>query len=619
MSNIAIILVSESSRALAESVAAGGFSDSGHFFCPRDEKPEQRSVRIYTKNEIGPYVPYLKEHWEEFDAVVFIGALGICVRSIAPALRNKYRDPAVICVDSTGKFVIPVVSGHVGGANDLARSIAAHIGGTAVVSTQSDNEGLWALDVLDRCMGWQVESTPSLMNRAVFAFVNRRPTALLLEMQDPGTAYLERTCPSHAKVLYSREALDPKSFELLIAVTPRLLPEFPESLTVLTFRPPVMHLGFGCRKQCDPAGIPEYIEARLQDAGFSPMSVASIGTIEIKKDEPLLDALLSRWPHVHKEIHSAETLAVIEVPNPSEKALEATGSAGVAEAAALASSHGGPLMIEKQKGKLAEGNDFTFALAQEASTVRAGHIEIVGAGPGDPELVSVRGKRFLEQADLILYAGSLVPVELTHYAKPGCTVRSSASMDLEEQFALMKDFYDRGLLVVRLHTGDPCLYGAIQEQMAFFDRYGMDYHITPGISAFQAAAAALRSQFTIPEKVQTIILTRGEGRTPMPEREQLHKLAQSQSTMCIYLSAGIVEEVQTELLQAYPPETPVAACYKLTWKEEKIYRGELRDLAKIVRDNNLTLTTLLVVGEAIGNREGLSRLYAHEFKHLFRQ
>ena len=126
-------------------------------------------------------------------------------------------------------------------------------------------------------------------------------------------------------------------------------------------------------------------------------------------------------------------------------------------------------------------------------------------------------------------------------------------------------------------------------------------------------------QFTIPEKVQSIILTRGEGRTPMPEKEQLHKLAQSQSTMCIYLSAGIVEQVQEELMQAYPPETPVAACYKLTWKEEKIYRGELKDLAKIVRDNNLTLTTLLVVGEAIDNRKGLSRLYAHEFKHLFRK
>ena len=218
----------------------------------------------------------------------------------------------------------------------------------------------------------------------------------------------------------------------------------------------------------------------------------------------------------------------------------------------------------------------------------------------------------------VLYAGSLVPRELTLCAKPGATVRSSASMNLEEQFALMKEFYDRGQFVVRLHTGDPCIYGAIQEQMNYFDRYGMSYHITPGISSFQAAAAALRSQFTIPEKVQSIILTRGEGRTPMPEREKLHLLAQSQSTMCIFLSAGIVEQVQAELLQAYPPTTPVAVCYHLTWKDERIFRGNLGELAKLVRDNHLTLTTLIVVGDAIDNREGLSRLYADEFKHLYR-
>jgi len=222
----------------------------------------------------------------------------------------------------------------------------------------------------------------------------------------------------------------------------------------------------------------------------------------------------------------------------------------------------------------------------------------------------------LEKADLILYAGSLVPKELTLCAKAGATVRSSADMNLEEQFALMKEFYDKGLFVVRLHTGDPCIYGAIQEQMNYFDQYGMDYHITPGISSFQAAAAALYSQFTIPEKVQTIILTRGEGRTPMPEKEQLHKLAQSQSTMCIFLSAGVVEKVQEELSRHYAPTTPVAACYKLTWKDERIYRGQLKDLAKIVKENHLTLTTLLVVGDAIDNRKGLSRLYADEFKQL---
>ena len=363
----------------------------------------------------------------------------------------------------------------------------------------------------------------------------------------------------------------------------------------------------------------DYIDKYLVDKGISPLSIKSVSTIDIKKDEAVI-AELAQWKNVeYCNIYTSDQLKNIEVPNPSEKVREVTGVAGVAESCAIKAADGGKLILEKQKAKLSEASDFTFAVAIDRGALRGGHIEIVGAGPGDPDLVSVRGRRFLECADLILYAGSLVPKELTFCAKPGCVVRSSASMNLEEQFELMKEFYDRDKLVVRLHTGDPCIYGAIQEQMAFFDRFGMSYHITPGISSFQAAAAALRSQFTIPEKVQTIILTRGEGRTPMPEKEQLHKLAASQSTMCIYLSAGIVDEVQKELLMAYPPETPVAACYKLTWKEEKIYRGELKDLARIVHDNNLTLTTLLVVGEAIDNREGLSRLYADSFKHLFRK
>ena len=184
MKQIAIILVSESSLPLARSVA-GEIALSG-----------RNAVVIYTKNEvpgctaIGPYAPFLKAHWPEFEAVVFIGAMGICVRSIAPALKNKYQDPPVVCIDSTGKFVVPVVSGHVGGANELARQLARTIGGQAVVTTQSDNEGLWALDVLDRCMGWQVETTPARMNRAVFAFVEKKPTALLLEARDLGTDYL---------------------------------------------------------------------------------------------------------------------------------------------------------------------------------------------------------------------------------------------------------------------------------------------------------------------------------------------------------------------------------------------------------------------------------------------
>jgi len=312
---------------------------------------------------------------------------------------------------------------------------------------------------------------------------------------------------------------------------------------------------------------------------------------------------------------TADELSAVDVPNPSATVAKHVGTPSVCEAAAILGSNHGKLVIPKVKGK-----SWTAALAISREHLRQpqGRIDIVGAGPGDPDLISVRGRRLLEQADLILYAGSLVPRELTDCHKVGAIVRSSADMTLEEQCQLMKEHYDRGHRIVRLHTGDPCIFGAIQEQMQFFDANQMDYSITPGISSFLAAAAELRSQFTIPERTQTIILTRGEGRTPMPPREKLHLLARSQSTMCIFLSAAIVDDVQQQLLQEYPEDTPVAACYHLTWPDQRIYRGVLRDLARIVHDHQLTLTTMLVVGEAIDNRQGLSELYSKHFTHLYR-
>ena len=553
-------------------------------------------------------------HFREYDLFVFIGAMGICIRSIAPFIKDKYTDPAILCVDSTGRFVISVLSGHIGGANDWARRVAAITGGEAVVTTQSDNTGLWALDTLARRFDWRTAASHAEMNRMISLFVGNEPTALLLDVKDRGTDYLERTLPEHVSVFYRFEDIRPEAFRFIIAVTPFI---YTTDVPILYYRPRVLHVGIGCRRDSAPEGVAEHMAAVMEAHRLSPLAVRSVATIELKKDEPLFHALAQTW-EAEKHVYRADELADITVPNPSQKVFDTTGVWGVSESTAQRASGFGPLVMEKQKGVLSASSDFTLAVALDADAQRGGFIEIVGAGPGDPELVSVRGKRLLETADLILYAGSLVPRELTEYAKPGATVRSSAGMTLEEQFETMKAFYDRGLFIVRLHTGDPCIYGAIQEQMAFFDRYGMRYHITPGISSFQAAAAALRSQFTIPERVQTIILTRGEGRTPMPEREKLHLLARSQSTMCIYLSAAIVDDVQAELLQAYPPETPVAACYKLTWRDERIYRGQLKDLAQIVKENNLTLTTMLVVGEAIDNRQGLSHLYASDFKHLFR-
>ena len=562
-------------------------------------------------------------HWTDFDAFVFIGAIGICVRTIAPYVEDKHSDPAVVCIDSFGQHVISVLSGHIGGANELTVRLAEALGVGPVITTQSDIAGLWALDTFEHRYDWPIASEDE-MNDCIAAFVNKKPTALLLEVRDKGTDYLERTMPPHVTLIHDISEADPKKFSLIIMVTP-FIRYVPKGMLELHFVPKIATIGFGLAHHPDDyEDIYDQIDEAFADRGVLPCA-KQYCTIDVKADEPFIDEL--RMYEENVNFFTAEELATVDVPNPSTTVQKHVGTPSVCEAAAILGSDHGELIVPKIKGK-----NWTAALAiprenlRPANSVLSGspaekrpHIEIVGAGPGDPDLISVRGRRMLEQADLILYAGSLVPKELTDCHKPGAVVRSSADMNLEEQCALMKEFYDQGKQIVRLHTGDPCIFGAIQEQMAYFDANDMDYHITPGISSFLAAAAELRSQFTIPERTQTIILTRGEGRTPMPEREKLHLLARSQSTMCIFLSAAIVDDVQQELLQEYPEDTPVAACYHLTWPDQRIYRGQLKNLAKIVHDNHLTLTTMLVVGEAIDNREGLSALYDKHFTHLFRQ
>ncbi|MCY6344653.1 MULTISPECIES: precorrin-4 C(11)-methyltransferase [Bacteroides] len=596
----AIIVISEASISMAKTL--------------KQELPESEIFSTIANADCR-HIPALQEAvpqlFRDSDALIFIGAMGICVRAIAPCIEDKKTDPAVLCVDSTGRYVISVLSGHVGGANGLTQYVAGILGAEPVITTRSDRTGLWALDTLGKKYDWQpIPGENCDMNHLISLFVDCAPTALLLDIRDEGTAQLEHTLPSHVDVFYNFKDIDTGKYRLLLLVTPYLYET--SGMQALYYVPKVLHMGMGLARNAGPKNaVITRLMNTLLEANIIPAAIRTISSIEEKKHEEVLKLLADAY-ELH--LYTASQLSQVDVPTPSEVVDKYMGTPSVSEASALLTAGGGPLILPKQKCE-----NFTVAIALDSAAVRQGHIEIVGAGPGDPELISVRGRRFLEEADLILYAGSLVPHELTECAKAGATIRSSAPMTLEEQFALMKDFYDRGQLVVRLHTGDPCIYGAIQEQMNFFDRYGMRYHITPGISSFQAAAAALQSQFTIPEKVQTIILTRGEGRTPMPEKEKLSLLARSQSTMCIFLSAGVIDQVQQELLEHYPPTTPVAACYHLTWKDERIYRGELKDLAQIVKENNLTLTTMIVVGDAIDNREGLSRLYSHQFKHLFRK
>ena len=558
--------------------------------------------------------------WSSVECLVFVGAMGICVRTIAPLLGDKHTDPAVVCVSSNGKEVISVLSGHIGGANEIATRLATHLKAHPVITTQTDGNGLWALDLFAQRFGWAQQNEN--LNNQIFLYAGGKPTALLLEVEDEGTKWLEENPAGNITFFYNFDDIDQTKFSLLLCVSPlRREIEIPN----IQWVPKCMHIGIGLAHQAAPAEkiIAEIFNC-LSDNGICREAIVSISSADIKKDEPVLKTLEKEFK---THFYSTEQLAGVEVPTPSEVVEKCVGTPSVSEASAILASggnladHSGTLNCSANRLLLTKhkGSNWTVAAALDARYIRKGHIEIVGAGPGDPDLVSVRGRKMLQRADLILYAGSLVPKELTLCAKHNAMVLSSADMDLEQQCALMKEFYDRGKFIVRLHTGDPCIFGAIQEQMAFFDKHNMSYHITPGISSFLAAAAELRSQFTIPERCQTIILTRGEGRTPMPEREKLHLLARSNSTMCIFLSAAIVDDVQRELLMEYPENTPVAACYHLTWPDQRIYRGVLKNLSNIVKENNLTLTTMIVVGEAIDNREGLSELYSKNFTHLFRK
>jgi precorrin-4/cobalt-precorrin-4 C11-methyltransferase len=261
-------------------------------------------------------------------------------------------------------------------------------------------------------------------------------------------------------------------------------------------------------------------------------------------------------------------------------------------------------------------------------------VYIVGAGPGDPELLTVKAQRLLAQADVILFADSLVPKQVLQGVRPDAELIRTAHKTLEEILPLILERVRSGKSVVRLHSGDPCLYGAVQEQMYALLDAEIPFEVVPGISAFQAAAARLRVELTLPGLVQSIILTRVSGRTQVPEAEELESLAAHQASLCLYLSARHVEESQQKLMQHYPPNTPVAICFRLGWHDEKIWLVPLDQIAEVTQRENLIRTTLYVVSPAlaaatvpadIARVEGIetitqtrSRLYNPDHNHLFR-
>lgn len=247
-------------------------------------------------------------------------------------------------------------------------------------------------------------------------------------------------------------------------------------------------------------------------------------------------------------------------------------------------------------------------------------VNFVGAGCGAADLITVRGKSLIEQADVIVYAGSLVNPQLLEYAKKDCQIHNSAYMTLEQVIDVIKAAEHEGKMTVRLHTGDPSLYGAIREQMDKLDELGIKYDICPGVSSFCGAAAALRAEYTLPDVSQTVIITRMAGRTPVPEKESIAALAAHNATMVIFLSTGLLKKLSTELIRGgYKPDTPAAIVYKASWADQKVCRCTVEDLAQTAADNGITKTALICVGYFLGNDYSLSKLYDKSFETEFRK
>ena len=247
-------------------------------------------------------------------------------------------------------------------------------------------------------------------------------------------------------------------------------------------------------------------------------------------------------------------------------------------------------------------------------------VHFVGAGSGAVDLITIRGAKLLGEADVVIYAGSLVNPDLLHYCKEGCEIHDSAKMTLEQVIAVIKEAEAAQKTTVRLHTGDSSIFGAVREQFDELIKLGIEYDVCPGVSSFCGAASSLKTEYTLPDVSQTVIITRSAGRTPVPEGQSIASLAAHQATMVLFLSTSLTEKLQSELLTGgYPGETPVAIVYKATWPEEKIFRCTVDTLHKTVTENGLTKTSLIIVGNCMGDKYVRSLLYHPGFTTEFRE
>lgn len=557
------------------------------------------------------------------DQLVFFLAAGAATRLIAPCLLSKTSDPGVLAVDEAGRFVISLLSGHRGGANALARTVAGCLGATPVITTASDVLGGLSVDGLADAFGWIAEPAERLKPTAA-ALVNGESVAIVQEIGSRGCWLDETELPDTVTFTHDVRRLQGRRFQQVLWITDRQVDDCRglDEQRILWFRPPSLVLGVGCERGISTEALADGLERFLQEHRMARASIRTLASVDRKAGETALLELAERhgWQTVFYP--PAQLAQVSGIRNPSPLVEQCVGTPGVAEPAALLAAGAERLLVEKQVVvSPLSPRRMTFALARLSSfqeRTTAGRVIFIGAGPGDPDLFTLKGRHALRRADVVIYAGSLVPEAVLRHAPATARVYNSAPLTLEQVMEIVLTAVGNGQCVVRLHSGDTSLYSAIQEQLAVLEEAAIDCEVIPGISAFQATAAALQSELTLPEIVQTVILTRGEGLTKMPPGESLESLAQHKATLCIFLSAKLVATVQAQLLTAYPPWTPAVIAYRVGWPEEKIIVTTLAELTGQVRRHRLTRTTLLLVGEAVGGRRNRSRLYHRSHGHLFR-
>ena len=416
----------------------------------------QRLLSELPESHLLPAKAFVSNTFSRNEALIFIGDMGVCVRTIAPFMKSKKTDPDVICVDSSSNYVISVLSGRIGGANKLTRRIARILGSVPVITTESDNDGFWGLDTLAPHFGWQEEHRDGRMNHIIFHFVNGRPTVLKLDVRGGrGVDYLKRTKPAHVS-MYDPYA-ETEAETLLLAVSPFWNPTVQQFSKSVLYRPPVLHLGIDCVRECPSGELPRKIRELIHQHNLSEKSIATIDTTTQCADEMLVQSLLMAFPWAKLSVHELDGNA-----------------SSVCESCV---SEYGSLLMEKQT--LDDICSISISITREAQL--GGHVEYVGAGPGDPDLVSVRGMQFLQQADLILYPSETVSERLTHYAKKGCMVRSTENMEPEDVLLFMQEYYKKGLQIVRLLAGAPTHNATFTKEKKLLEKADMRYHLTPGI------------------------------------------------------------------------------------------------------------------------------------------